>query len=172
LCSDCILPVIQRPNFLLSRPPGPACSHRGRLCRQSCSKAREIQGATPPDAPSDSLAAGRVETCVRLQPTPERRPAGQRGNPHDVHLIIGKTGASRANDRTRPTLESPHWVARRCAEESETTRGTSMVQAQNGLATNCVVCCGRLQRTLKDGQADRRSNCRGVNRLETGTCAR
>ena len=34
-----------------------------------------------------------------------------------------------------------------------------------------LVRCGRLQRTLKDGQVDRRGNCRDVNRLEIGTCA-
>ena len=39
------------------------------------------------------------------------------------------------------------------------------------LAASAVVRCGRLQRTLKDGHADRRGNCRGVNRLEIGTCA-
>ena len=46
-----------------------------------------------------------------------------------------------------------------------------MVQPRVGLAAHWVVRCGRLQRTLKDGQADRRSNCRDVNRLAIGTCA-
>ncbi len=46
-----------------------------------------------------------------------------------------------------------------------------MVQTRVGLAAKCVVRCGRLQRTLKDGQADSRGKCRGVNRVEIGTCA-
>jgi hypothetical protein len=46
-----------------------------------------------------------------------------------------------------------------------------MLQARAALAANDVVGCGRLQRTLKDGQVDRRDNCRGMNPLEVGTCA-
>jgi hypothetical protein len=46
-----------------------------------------------------------------------------------------------------------------------------MVQALVGLAAHNGVRCGRPQRTLKEGHADGRGNCRGVNRLEWGTCA-
>lgn len=48
--------------------------------------------------------------------------------------------------------------------KNQRLRGISIVQARVGLAANCAVRCGRLRRTLKDGQADRRGNCRGVNR--------
>jgi len=91
-----------------------------------------------------------------------------------VNLIIGKTGALRANDRSFPLAANariPRTESRVDLLKNQSLRGISMVQARVGLAANCVVRCGRLQRTLKDAQADRRSNCRGVNPLEIGTCA-
>ena len=88
--------------------------------------------------------------------------------------IIGKPAAPRANDRGSPLAAnagSPRAESRVDVLKNQRLRGISMVQARVGLAANCVVRCGRLQRTLKDAQADGRSNCRGVNRLEIGTCA-
>ena len=94
--------------------------------------------------------------------------------PHDVNLIIGKTGAPRANDRGSPLAANagiPRAESRVDVLKNQRQRGISTVQARAGLPANCVVRCGRLQRTLKDAQADGRGNCRGVNRLETETCA-
>ena len=91
-----------------------------------------------------------------------------------MNLIIDKTGAPRANDRSARLAANagiPRTESRVDVRKNQRLRGISMVQARVGLAANCVVRCGRLQRTLKDGQADRRGNCRGVNRLEIGTCA-
>jgi hypothetical protein len=91
-----------------------------------------------------------------------------------VHLIIGTTRAPRANDRTfQPAANAgiPPTESRADVLKNQRLRAISMVQARVGLAAHCVVRCGRLQRTLKDGQADRRGNCRGENRLEIGTCA-
>ena len=91
-----------------------------------------------------------------------------------MNLIIGKTGAPRANDRSSRLAANagiPRTESRVDVRKNQRLRGISMVQARVGLAANCVVRCGRLQRTLTDGQADRRGNGRGVNRLEIGTCA-
>ena len=60
------------------------------------------------------VRAVRAPDCGRLQPTRERRPAGQRGKPRDVNLIICRIGAPRADDRSSPrapTLESAAMVS-------------------------------------------------------------
>ena len=87
-----------------------------------------------------------------------------------MNLIIGNTGAPRANDSSFPLAANggiPRAESRVDVRRNQRLRRIVMVQARVGLAANCVVRCGRLQRTLKNGQADRRGNCRGVNRLES-----
>ncbi len=91
-----------------------------------------------------------------------------------MNLIIGKTGAPRANDRSSPLAANagiPRTESRVDVLKNQRRRGISMVQARVGLAAHGVGRCGRVQRTLTDGQADRCGNCRGVNRLAIGTCA-
>ena len=92
----------------------------------------------------------------------QRRKEDLRDNlatPHDVILIVGTTGAPRANDRSSPLAANagiPRTEPRVDVPKNQRLRGISMVQARVELAAHCVVRCGPLQRTLKAACADRR----------------
>ena len=76
-----------------------------------------------------------------------------------------------AAPRLRPTLQSPRSESRvDVSEESEATRDIDGARS-GGVGCKLLWFVRPIAANAEDGQADRRGNCRGVNRLEIGMCA-
>ena len=76
-----------------------------------------------------------------------------------------------AAPRLRPTLQSPARSLASMCLKNQRLDGILMVHAPVGLAASCGGLLRPIAANAEDGQADRRRNCRGVNRLEIGMCA-
>ena len=89
------------PNVLLSGPPGPARGHRGRLCAQSCPNVLGNQGGSRPVSKlRQTWLRFAYQPRVRSRPTPSAGARGNRGKPHEVNPIIGRTCGPHTNDRS------------------------------------------------------------------------
>jgi hypothetical protein len=152
------------PNFLLSGPRGRARSHRGPLSVKCRPKGPENQGAT-----CFRAAFSRMLGCKpSLRPAPDcsqrREPdLAQNVQRRGVSLKTGRTGARRASDRRVPLAANAGSPLSRLASMCLNTRNQDGCR-RRGLAGGWLravsLAAARLQPTLEQGEAPKRSNPR------------